>query len=104
VTRNLKAAWLDGTKAFCEVPFASDWNTRTPNGDTIEDTFFGVATTWDDIALWCFSNLTKGAPVLIEGRLQHAKIGTSAAKGHGKTRILVTRIQLLDEPETREMT
>ena len=72
VTRDPELRYIPSGTAVTEIGLAVNDRRKGPNGDWIEETTFVDVTLWDRTAEIASEYLTKGSPVLIEGRLKLA--------------------------------
>jgi single-strand DNA-binding protein len=94
LTRDPELRYIPSGTAVCEVGLAVNDRRKGPNGDWIEEVTFVDVTLWSRTAEVASEYLTKGAPVLIEGRL---KLDTweKDGKKNSKLRVVGERMQML---------
>ena len=94
VTRDPELRYIPSGTAVTEIGLAVNDRRKGPNGDWIEETTFVDVTLWGRTAEIAGEYLTKGAPVLIEGRL---KLDTweKDGKKNSKLRVIGEKMQLL---------
>jgi single-strand DNA-binding protein len=94
VTRDPELRYIASGSAVTEIGLAVNDRRKGPNGDWIEETTFVDVTLWARQAEIASEYLSKGAPVLIEGRL---KLDTweKDGKKNSKLRVVGERMQLL---------
>jgi single-strand DNA-binding protein len=94
VTRDPELKYISTGTAVTEIGLAVNDRRKGPNGDWIEETTFVDVTLWGRTAEIASEYLSKGAPVLIEGRL---KLDTweKDGKKNSKLRVVGERMQLL---------
>ena len=94
VTRDPELRYIASGSAVTEIGLAVNDRRKGPNGDWIEETTFVDVTLWARTAEIASEYLTKGSPVLIEGRL---KLDTweKDGKKNSKLRVVGERMQLL---------
>jgi single-strand DNA-binding protein len=67
---------------------------KTPNGEWVEETTFVDVTLWGRTAEVASEYLSKGSPVLIEGRLKY-DAWEKEGKKHSKLRVVAEKMQML---------
>src|SRR5271170_3827630 len=94
LTRDPELRYTPAGKAVTELGLAVNDRRKGPNGDWIEETTFVDVTLWERQAEVASEYLTKGAPVLIEGRL---KLDTweKDGKKNSKLKVIGERMQML---------
>jgi single-strand DNA-binding protein len=94
VTRDPELRYIASGSAVTEIGLAVNDRRKGPNGDWIEETTFVDVTLWARQAEIASEYLSKGSPVLIEGRL---KLDTweKDGKKNSKLRVVGERMQLL---------
>jgi single-strand DNA-binding protein len=68
---------------------------RNKAGEVVETTCFADVVTWGRQAEICSQYLTKGAPVMVEGRLQLDQWQTEAGEKRSRLRVRADRVQFL---------
>ena len=74
---------------------------KTPNGENKEETCFVSVTVWERQAETCAEYLTKGSPVLVEGRLKYDEWEKDGKKSNRLT-VVAERVQFLSGPRGAE--
>jgi len=94
VTRDPELRYTPSGKAVTEIGLAVNDRRKTPSGEWVEDTTFVDVTLWDRNAEVACEYVTKGSPLLIEGRL---KLDTweKDGKKNSKLRVVGEKMQLL---------
>src|SRR5277367_1474558 len=94
LTRDPELRYIPSGMAVTEIGLAVNDRRKGPNGDWIEETTFVDVTLWARQAEIASEYLSKGSPVLIEGRL---KLDTweKDGKKNSKLRVVGERMQLL---------
>src|SRR5580692_4898472 len=94
VTRDPELRYIASGSAVTDIGLAVNDRRKGPNGDWIEETTFVDVTLWGRTAEIASEYLSKGSPVLIEGRL---KLDTweKDGKKNSKLRVVGERMQLL---------
>ncbi len=94
LTRDIELKYTASQLAVTDIGLAVNDRRKTANGEWIEETTFVDVTLWGRTAEIASQYLSKGAPVLIEGRL---KLDTWESEGQkrSKLRVVGERMQLL---------
>lgn len=94
VTRDPELRYVSSGSAVTEIGLAVNGRRKGPNGDWIEETTFVDVTFWSRDAEIAGEYVTKGSPLLIEGRL---KLDTweKDGKKNSKLRVVGERLVLL---------
>ena len=94
LTRDPELRYIPSGTAVCEVGLAVNDRRKGANGEWIEETTFVDVTLWARTAEVASEYLSKGSPVLIEGRL---KLDTweKDGKKNSKLRVVGERMQML---------
>ena len=94
LTRDPELKYIPSGTAVCDVGLAVNDRRKGPNGDWIDETTFVEVTLWSRTAEVASEYLTKGASVLIEGRL---KLDTweKDGKKNSKLRVVGEKMQML---------
>ena len=71
---------------------------RNKAGEIVESTCFADVVVWGRQAETCSQFLLKGAPVMVEGRLQLDQWQTEAGEKRSRLRVRADRIQFLGRP------
>ena len=93
-TRDLELRYTQGGTAVTDVGLAVNDRRKNASGDWVEETTFVDVTLWGRTAEIANEYLTKGSPVLIEGRLKLDTWETDGQK-RSKLRVVGERMQLL---------
>jgi single-strand DNA-binding protein len=94
VTRDIELRYIQSGTAVTEIGLAVNDRRKTASGEWVEDTTFVDVTLWGRTAEIASEYLSKGAPVLIEGRLKLDTWETDGQK-RSKLRVVGERMQLL---------
>jgi single-strand DNA-binding protein len=94
LTRDPELRYTPAGKAVTELGLAINDRRKGPNGDWIEETTFVDVTLWERQAEVASEYLTKGSPVLIEGRLK-LDSWEKDGKKNSKLRVVGEKMQLL---------
>ena len=94
LTRDIEVKYLQSGMAVADVGLAVNERRKSQTGEWIEDTVFVDITMWGRTAGVAGEYLSKGSPVLIEGRL---KLDTWEKDGqkHSKLRVTCDRMQMV---------
>lgn len=91
--------------AVSDLGLAVSEKFRNKAGDLVENTCFADIVVWGRQAETCSQYLSKGAPVIVEGRLQLDQWQTEAGEKRSRLRVRADRVQFLSRghaPETPE--
>jgi single-strand DNA-binding protein len=94
ITRDLEVKYLQSGMAVTEIGLAVNDRRKGQNGEWIEETTFVDVTLWGRTAEVAGEYLSKGSPVLIEGRLKLDQWETDGQK-RSKLKVVGERMQLL---------
>lgn len=94
LTRDIELKYTATQMAVTDIGLAVNDRRKTANGEWVEETTFVDVTLWGRTAEIASQYLSKGSPVLIEGRL---KLDTWESEGQkrSKLRVVGERMQLL---------
>lgn len=95
MTRDPELRYTPGGTAVCEISLAvNDRRKDNSSGEWIEETTYVDVTLWAALAETCCNYLSKGSPLLVEGRL---KLDTWEQDGQkrSKMRVIGERMQML---------
>ncbi len=94
LTRDPEVRCLPSGTAVCDIGVAVNDRRKNQAGEWVEDTTFVDVTLWQRTAEVCGEYLSKGSPVLIEGRL---KLDTWETEGQkrSKLKVIGERMQML---------
>jgi single-strand DNA-binding protein len=95
LTRDPALRQIPSGTAVAELGLATNEKYRNREGETVESTCFVDIVTWGKQAQVCGQYLTKGAPVLVEGRLQLDQWKTTDGQNRSKLRVRADRIRFL---------
>jgi single-strand DNA-binding protein len=96
VTRNPELRYIASGTAVTDIGLAVNDRRKTPTGEWVEETTFVDVTLWGRTAEVACEYVTKGSPLLIEGRL---KLDTweKDGKKNSKLRVVGEKMQLLPQ-------
>jgi len=94
VTRDPEIRYISSGTAVTDVGLAVNDRRKNASGEWVEETTFVDVTLWGRTAEVAGEYVTKGSPLLIEGRL---KLDTWEKEGkkHSKLRVVCDRMQML---------
>jgi len=94
VTRDPELRYISSGTAVTDIGLAVNDRRKTPTGEWVEETTFVDVTLWGRTAEIAGEYVTKGAPLMIEGRL---KLDTweKDGKKNSKLRVVGEKMQLL---------
>ncbi len=95
VTRDPELRYIASGMAVTDIGLAVNDRRKNANGEWIEETTFVDVTLWGRTAEVAGEYLTKGAPVLIEGRLKLDTWEGNDGQKRSKLRVVGERMQLL---------
>ncbi len=81
--------------AVCDLRLAVSESYRNKEGERIERPVFVDVIVWNQQAENCNQYLSKGSPLLVEGRLQYDEWKTQQGESRNKLRIVASRTQFL---------
>ncbi len=111
ITRDIELKYTQGGTAVTEIGLAVNDRYKSKTGEWVEETTFVDVTLWARTAEVASEYLSKGRPVLIEGRL---KLDTWETEGQKRSKLRVVGERLImlgspqgggggsDQPPTRE--
>jgi len=94
LTRDIELKYLPSGMAVTEVGMAVSHRRKTQSGEWVEETTFVDVTLWGRTAEVASEYLSKGSPILIEGRLKLDTWETDGQK-RSKLRVVGERMQML---------
>ena len=94
LTRDPDLRYTPSGMPVCEIGLAVNDRRKTPEGEWVEEATFIDVTLWAKQAETCSQFLTKGSPVLIEGRLKLDQWEQEGQK-RSKLRVVGERMQML---------
>ena len=94
LTRDPELRYIQSGMAVTDIGLAVNDRRKTATGEWVEETTFVDVTLWGRTAEVAGEYLTKGSPVLIEGRL---KLDTWEKEGqkHSKLKVVCERMQMV---------
>lgn len=100
LTRDPDKRTTSGGQAVSELGLAISDNYKDKDGKLVERTCFADIVVWGRAAETCTQFLKKGAPVLVEGKLQLDAWKTEAGEKRTKLRVRANRVQFLGKAGT----
>lgn len=94
LTRDPEMRYIPSGTAVAEFGMAISGGHKSASGEWVEETTFVDITVWARTAEIASEYLTKGSPVLIEGRLKYDS-WEKEGKKHSKLRVVGERMQML---------
>lgn len=95
LTRDPELRYITTGTAVTEIGLAVNDRRKNANGEWIEETTFVDVTLWGRQAETASEYLTKGAPVLIEGRLKLDTWESNDGQKRSKLKVIGERMQFL---------
>ncbi len=95
LTRDPEMRYLASGTAVTDIGLAMNEKRKNANGELIEETVFVDVTLWGRTAEVASEYLSKGSPVLIEGRLKLDTWQTNDGQKRSKLKVVGDRMQLL---------
>ena len=95
LTRDPVLKEIAGGQKVADFGLAMNEKYRNQSGETVETTCFADVSTWGRQAETCKEYLSKGAPVLLEGRLQTDRWETEQGEKRSRLKVVALRVQFL---------
>ena len=95
LTRDPELRYVSSGTAVTDIGLAVNDRRKNANGEWVEETTFVDVTLWGRTAEVAGEYLTKGSPVLIEGRLKLDSWEGKDGQKHSKLRVVCDRMQML---------
>ena len=95
LTRDPELRYISSGTAVTDIGLAVNDRRKNATGEWVEETTFVDVTLWGRTAEVASEYLTKGSPVLIEGRLKLDTWEGKDGQKHSKLRVVVRRMQML---------
>ena len=102
LTRDPELRYTSGGQAVCDLSLATGRTFVTKTGDKKEEVVYVDVIVWGRQAETAGEYLTKGSPILIEGRLQFDSWETKEGDKRSKLKVLATRIQFLGRARAKD--
>ena len=101
LTRDPEVRYLPSGKAVAELRMAINNKYKLASGEEREETCFVGVVVWGKQAESCGQYLSKGSPLLVEGRLQYDEWEKDGQK-HNRLRVVADRTQFMSAPKRAE--
>jgi single-strand DNA-binding protein len=95
LTRDPELRYIPSGTAVCDIGLAVNDRRKNANGEWVEETTFVDVTLWARTAEVASEYLSKGSPVLVEGRLKFDTWETNDGQKRSKLRVVGERMQML---------
>jgi len=102
LTRDPELRYIPSGMGVSELRLAINDNYKNKDGQLVERTVFVDVVVWGKQAETCRDYLSKGSPVLVEGRLQLDEWETQQGEKRSKLRVRADRVQFLGAPRKGE--
>ncbi len=102
LTRDPELKQTNGGMAVADLGLAVNERYQNRNGEQVERVCFADVVVWGRQAETCSQYLTKGAPVLVEGRLQLDRWQTPDGQPRSKMRVCASRVQFMGRATAAE--
>lgn len=99
LTRNPEVRYTSGGQAVTDLGLAVGRTYLTKTGEKKEEVCFLDVVVWGRQAETAGEYLTKGSPILVEGRLQMDSWETKEGEKRNRLKVLANRIQFLGRPK-----
>jgi single-strand DNA-binding protein len=97
LTRDPEVRYLPSGQAVADLRLTMSHKYKTQSGEDKEDTCFVDVNAWGRTAETCGQYLSKGSPVLVEGRLKYDEWEKDGKK-NSKLRVVAERVQFIGAP------
>lgn len=99
LTRDPKLRHTATGQVVSDLGLAVSDKYRSKTGELVESTCFTDIVVWGRQAETCEQYLSKGSPVMIEGRLQLDQWESEQGEKQSKLRVLANRVQFIGRPK-----
>lgn len=99
LTRNPEVRYTSGGQAVSDLGLATGRTYLTKTGEKKEEVCFVDIVVWGRQAETAGQYLTKGSPILVEGRLQMDSWETKEGEKRNRLKVSASRIQFLGRPK-----
>ena len=99
LTRDPEVRYTPSGTAVSDLGIAINDSYKTKTGETKETTTFVDVVVWGRQAETCGEYLSKGSPVLIDGRLQLEQWQTESGEKRSRLKVHADRVQFLGRPK-----
>jgi len=101
LTKDPEVRYLPSGKAVTELRMAINNKYKLASGEEREETCFVGVVVWGKQGEACGQYLSKGSPLLVEGRLQYDEWEKDGQK-HNRLRVVADRTQFIGAPKRAE--
>jgi single-strand DNA-binding protein len=101
ITRDPECRQTPSGISVADLRLAVSEKYKNRSGENVETVCFADIVVWGRQAETCAQYLSKGSPILVEGRLQFDEWEKDGQK-HSKLRVRADRVQFMGKPENRE--
>lgn len=101
LTRDPEVRYLPSGKAVADIRMAINNKYKLASGEDREEVCFVNVVVWGKQAETCGQYLSKGSPLLVEGRLQYDEWEKDGQK-HNRLRVVADRTQFVGAPKRAE--
>jgi single-strand DNA-binding protein len=98
LTKDPEVRFIPSGTAVADLSLAINETFKNKSGEQTETTCFVDVVVWARQAETCGEYLSKGSPILIEGRLQLDKWTSKEGENRSKLRVRADRVQFLSSP------
>jgi len=102
LTQNPEMRFTPSGRPLTKLRMAVSRMFRGQTGEWQEETLFIDVTAWGDLAERCNQKLTKGSPVLVQGRLRSRNWETESGQKRTSIEVVARSIQFLEKMEVVE--
>lgn len=95
LTRDVELRYVPSGMAVCELGLAVNDRRKNAQGEWVDDPVFVDVTLWGRTAEVASEYLSKGSPVLIEGRLKYDQWEGNDGQKRSKLRVVGEKMQML---------
>jgi single-strand DNA-binding protein len=103
LTRDPEVRYTPSGTAVAKLGLAVSDSYTNKSGEKVESTCFVDVDVWSRQAEACGEYLTKGSPILVEGRLQLDQWESKEGEKRSKLKVHADRVQFLGRPRKAEM-
>ena len=100
LTRDPELRQIPSGVSVADIGLATSETYKNRDGELVETTCFVDIEAWGKQAETCSQYLTKGSPVLVEGRLRFNRWETPEGQVRTKLRVRADRVQFLSRPKS----
>jgi single-strand DNA-binding protein len=100
LTRDPELRYIPSGDAVANLGLAVNRVYKTKEGEKKEDTCFVTVVVWRKLAEICGEYLSKGSPIMVEGRLQSRNWETNEGEKRSTLEIVASNVQFLGKKGT----